>query len=183
MDYNTKEEDILLWQAVRKGDQKAFGCFYAKYYTLLYSYCCLYVCSEDAEEVVDEIMIHFWNKREKIIPISSMRNLLLYATKNLCISLLRKKKGNILIVDYLLLAEEIGCEEIDSCVFEELQDVIRQGMDKLSEVQRKTFELLRLQDKKREEVAREMGVSIKTVDYRIRQVLIFLQGYLKEYIV
>ena len=182
MSHNTNEEDILLWNAISSGDPIAFNCFYKKYYSMLLVYCQSYVSFEVAEEISDDTMIYFWNKRTEIIPNGSMKNLLLRSIKNRCLTLLRKKQ--IIFYEEEYLTEEVNnyCDFIDLCVINELQDSIQQGMNELSKSHRVTFELIRLHNKTRNEVAKELNISIKAVNYRMKKITSFFNEHLKEYI-
>ena len=59
----TVDEDIVLWHSISRGDKKAFDDFFMKYYTLLYGYSRYYVSAEDANEVLQELMMWLWENR------------------------------------------------------------------------------------------------------------------------
>ena len=86
----TVDEDIVLWHSISRGDKKAFDDFFMKYYTLLYEYSCYYVSAEDSKEVLQELMIWLWERREEFLPSGNMQQYLLRAVKNRCLIILRK---------------------------------------------------------------------------------------------
>jgi RNA polymerase sigma-70 factor (ECF subfamily) len=66
--------------------------------------------------------------------------------------------------------------------FDELMILLRKSLSELPEEQRICFEMNRFQDKTYREIARELGISEKTVEYRISQVLKKLQVDLADYL-
>lgn len=56
----TIDEEIVLWRSISRGDKKAFGNFFMKYYPLLYGYSRYYVSVEEAKEVLQELMMWLW---------------------------------------------------------------------------------------------------------------------------
>lgn len=65
---------------------------------------------------------------------------------------------------------------------EELMVKIEKAVMRLSESYRITFEMSRYQDKTYKEIAKELNVSIKLVEYRIQQALRLLRVELKDYL-
>lgn len=57
------DEDLFLWHLISQGNKKSFENLFSKYYTMMYSYCKFYVSVEDAEEIVQDVMIWLWEKR------------------------------------------------------------------------------------------------------------------------
>ena len=179
---NIADEDLFLWHSISRGDKKAFGNFFSKYYTLLYSYCKYYVSVEDAEEIVQDVMMWLWEKRKEFTPSGSMQSYLLMAVKNRCLSFLRK--DNIEFCSEGLFFTELDSffETTDSCVVNELERLIEKTIAQLPESYRETFEMIRFQNKSRSEIALALGVSVKTVDYRMQQALSILRTQLKDYL-
>lgn len=182
MEYDMKNEDMLLWQSVCSGDERAFERFYTKYYAQMYSFCKAYVSPEDAEDVVDEIMAHFWDRKAEISPVGSMRNLLLCSVRNRCVSMLRKER----IVTYDDGCSLVGLANSSSVAdvyeAEELRRAMNEGIGSLSERYRMAFMLVYFHGKSREEASRMLKVSVKTIDYRTKRALSLLRHSLKEYV-
>ena len=65
---------------------------------------------------------------------------------------------------------------------EELKSLIRKALSELPAEQRRAFEMSRFEGKTYEQIARETGVSVKTVEYRISQVLRKLEVSLADYL-
>lgn len=62
---------------LRKGEQQAFDSLFRKYYPMLCAYARRFVELEDAEEIVQEIMLWIWEKHSELIIESSLSQYLL----------------------------------------------------------------------------------------------------------
>ena len=67
-------------------------------------------------------------------------------------------------------------------IAEELMTKIERTVAQLPETYRVAFEMSRYQDKTYKEIAQELNVSTKIVDYRIQQALKILRTELKDYL-
>lgn len=65
---------------------------------------------------------------------------------------------------------------------EELRENIRRAVEELPELYREAFEMNRFENRTYKEIAEELGISAKTVDYRIQQSLKILRVKLKDYL-
>lgn len=176
------DEDIFLWQLISRGDKKAFENLFSKYYAVLYSYCRYYVPDEDAEEIVLDLMTWLWEKRREFSPNGNIRQYLLRAVKNKCFTFIKKQNLELCSDDFFFAELNTFYETTDSFVINELEAAIDQAIDELPESYRKTFEMNRFQNKSRSEIALELGVSIKTIDYRMSQATNILKVKLKDYL-
>lgn len=174
--------DELLYSLIQKGDKTAFDMLFLKYYPALCAYGKQFVEMEDAEEIVQDVMLWLWENKESTIVETSMQHYLFRSVKNKCITLINK---NILKqkVNHILQSE---MQEIfgdpDFYIVEELTQNIDKAIRKLPESYRIAFEMNRFQNKTYQEIANELEISPKTVDYRIQQALKILRRELKDYL-
>lgn len=73
-------------------------------------------------------------------------------------------------------------EDPDFYIVEELAGKIETAIMRLPESYREAFELNRFQNMTYNEIAFKLGVSPKTIDYKIQQALKILRHELKEYL-
>ena len=137
---------------------------------------------EDAEEVVQDIMLWLWENREMQVFDTSLQQYLFRAVRNRCLTLINKNmlKQRISNVLHEEMQEVFG--DPDFYVVEELTQRIEEAISRLPESYRVAFEMNRFQNKTYQEIASELGVSAKTVDYRIQQALKILRVELKDYL-
>ena len=174
--------DDVLYRLLQKGDKGAFDTLFLKYYPALCAYGNQYVEIEDAEEVVQDVMLWVWENKEKHMMEVSFRQYLFRAVKNKCLNLIsknmvRRKVNNILHEE---MQESFG--NPDFYIVEELSRKIEDAIGKLPDSYRIAFEMSRFQNKTYKEIAAQLDVSTKTVDYRIQQALKILRAELKDYL-
>ena len=74
---NRTREEILLLSKLQQGDKKAFNALFRKYYPTLWAYAHRFVDLEDAEEIVQDVMLWLWENREILLIESSLSQYLL----------------------------------------------------------------------------------------------------------
>ena len=85
-------EDMALLSSLRKGEQQAFDSLFRKYYPMLCAYARRFVELEDAEEIVQEIMLWIWEKHSELIIESSLSPYLFKMTYHRALNLIAKKE-------------------------------------------------------------------------------------------
>ncbi|MFA5532982.1 MAG: sigma factor-like helix-turn-helix DNA-binding protein, partial [Mariniphaga sp.] len=70
----------------------------------------------------------------------------------------------------------------DLLMISDLGKKIKEGIDRLPSQQKATFMLKRYEEKKNNEIAEIMGLSVKTVEMHMAKALLSLRKYLKDYI-
>jgi RNA polymerase sigma-70 factor (ECF subfamily) len=76
-----------------EGDQEAFRFFFDKYYTDLCNFVNIYLHDPMiSEEIVQDIFVYFWEKKEKITIDSSVKAYLYRSSKNKSLNYLRNEK-------------------------------------------------------------------------------------------
>ena len=85
-------ESNFLLSAIQRGDQKAFDALFRRYYPALCAYGHRFVNLEDAEEIVQEIMLWIWEKHSELIIESSLSQYLFKMTYHRALNLIAKKE-------------------------------------------------------------------------------------------
>ena len=161
------ENDFLL-SAVRHGDQKAFDTLFRKYYPMLCAYGHRFVDLEDAEEIVEDSLLWIWENRETLV-IESLNKLAhIDATQRADTRFYEEMQEMLQDTDYYQM--------------EELTKRIEEAIAALPESYRESFVMHRFRDMSYKEIAETLGVSPKTIDYRIQQALKQLRTDLKDYL-
>ena len=68
-------DNRLIIKTLKSGDQKVFSLVYASYYKPLCLFCSSYVSLEEAEEIVQDLMMYVWEKRELLVEDLSLKSL------------------------------------------------------------------------------------------------------------
>lgn len=179
------DEDKVLWYSISRGDEKAFNDLFMKYYTLLYGYSRCYVSAEDAEEVLQEMMVWLWENRKTFVlnTTSSLRSYLFTSVKHRCLNVLRRQeKERDEVSTWFGQEQDAFYEFIDLSAIRELKILIQEAIAELPSSYREVFVMHRFHNKTRSEIAKTLNVSVKTVDYRIQHSLKILRVKLKDYL-
>lgn len=173
--------DEQLYSLVHQGNKEAFNTLFLKYYVMLCAYARQMVSLDEAENIVQDVMLWVWeNKRMGEIK-PSVKSYLYTAVKNKCITLINREKVKYRVKNELL-DEMSHFFHDDFSTIAELKNRINEAIANLPDSYRRAFEMNRFQNKTYKEIADELDISPKTVDYRIQQALKILRFELKDYL-
>ena len=113
---------------------------------------------------------------------SSLNSYLFKAVKNRCLTLINRNEVKQRIEKMIFDNLQSQYDDPDFYAIQELTEKIEEALARLPENVREAFELNRFQNLTYNEIAERLGVSPKTIDYRIQQALKQLRIDLKEYL-
>jgi len=121
-----------------------------------------------AEEIVSDVFISIWQKRQQLVHVENPRVYLYVATKNLTLNALQKTKQQILSydalhADALAIVPDIEGQMISSQVAQKIENAIR-GLPTRCQL---IFRLIKMDGLSYKEVANLMDISPKTVDAQL----------------
>ena len=175
------DDNFAMWaMKIQSSDRNAFKAFFEATYPSVVRYVGGFILDEgSARDVVQEIFVRLWAKRESLEPNRSLRALLYVSARNLARNHNRtlvsreqthkimKEPEAPLLADDILNAQELT---------EKMQAWIRE----LPARRREAFQLSRFDGLSYEEISRVMGLSVRTVEQHIRLALAALRDRLKE---
>ncbi len=174
--------DEVLFEKIQAGDVKAFDILFMRYYPLLCAYAKQFVDFDDGQEIVQDVMVWFWENSSMQVIESSPKNYLFRAVKNRCLTLINRNELKQRVVSSMYENQQSQYEDPDFYIVEELTRNIENALSRLPETYREAFEMNRFQSMTYNEIAEKLNVSSKTVDYRIQQALKLLRVELKDYL-
>ena len=174
--------DEVLFEKIQAGDVKAFDILFIRYYPLLCAYAKQFVDFDDGQEIVQDVMVWFWENSSMQVIESSPKNYLFRAVKNRCLTLINRNELKQRVVSSMYENQQSQYEDPDFYIVEELTRNIENALSRLPETYREAFEMNRFQSMTYNEIAEKLNVSSKTVDYRIQQALKLLRVELKDYL-
>ena len=184
MDYNqlNKSDEPILLDRLSRGSEEAYNELFHRYYSPLCEYASYYLSDEDSEDLVQEIMILLWEQREILIHINSLKAYLFTVVRNRCLNAIEKEASR--QRKHSGWYEEFGdkFENPDFYSADDLMEQLQKAIAELPEGYREVFDRSRFTSKTNQETAQELGVSLKTVEYRITQSLKILRKRLSDYL-
>lgn len=128
---------------------------------------------EDAENIVQDIFIDIWEKQLDFSSITNLRSYLFVILKNRCIDFLRRKNleqnATKTMQKEYLLELKLKFESLEILENEQITDgnlevLIHEAIDTLPERCKKIFSMNKLEGKKQKIIARELNISVHTVE-------------------
>ncbi len=175
-------EERFLLPAMQKGDLKAYGVLFRRYYPMLCAYAAKFVELKDAEEIVQDVMLWLWENRETQTFETSLSQYLFKTVYHRAINQIVRHQSRLRADTLFYENMQKMLQDTDFYQFEELQKKIRKAVDALPPTYREAFVMHRFDNKSYKEIAEILQVSPKTVDYRIQQALKQLRITLKDYL-
>lgn len=175
-------DDILLTTSLQQGDENAYKQLFLKYYSPLCEYASHYISDDDSEELVQELMLFIWETRENLIIETSLKSYLFTSTRHRCLNAIKKQLYHERIHNQIYEKIKDQFEDPDYYLVNELSKNIRKAIGELPETYRDTFILSRFGEKTNTQIATQLGVSVKTVEYRISHALKILRHSLRDYL-
>ena len=85
-------DDSTLIEQIQLGSKDAFKQMFIKFYSPLCEYASQYVSDEDAEELIQELMLFIWENRNSLFVEISLKSYLFLAVKHRCLNAIRKNQ-------------------------------------------------------------------------------------------
>lgn len=176
------EQELKLIEELQNGSYEAFDALYMAYSHVVERFA--YAILKNRQEVDDlsqNIFLKVWEIRGSLRDVKSFRAYLFTMVRNSVIDTLSKRKVA-LCTDQL---SERVLEDIDNPTVLEKIDVhnlhmmINIAVSAMPEQRRKVFVMSREKNMTHKEIAEELGISVKTVEYHISKALATLREMTK----
>lgn len=186
-----REEELHLIRSLQSGDNQAYKYIYDHHYVLLCKVAYEFLKDDFlAESIVDDIIFHLWEKRETLEITTSLRSYLVQAVRNRCINYLNleREKREVRFsvidrqnewIDSVFTSDDYPLARL---LEDELEQEIKNAIERLPNECKTVFKKSRFEEKPYEEIARELGISINTVKYHIKNALTRLSADLSKYL-
>jgi RNA polymerase sigma-70 factor (ECF subfamily) len=165
---------------LKEGNIHAFNQLFDSYSSRLYGFGIKYLKSEtDAEELVQDVFLKIWRNREKIKEEENFHSYLFTVAFNQIRDYFRYKAVFLDVDEHLELMPSDNSTET-AITYRSVLEQIEALLEKLPDKKKKIFHLSRFEGKSAKEIADIVGVSPKTVDNQISEVIGFLRDRLKD---
>jgi RNA polymerase sigma-70 factor (ECF subfamily) len=185
--------DKRIIEKLKIGEEKAFKYIYDRHYVLLCRFANQMLNDVSlSEEIVDDVLFYLWEHRVDIEITCSIRAYLMRAVRNRCLNELNSLSHreelrfssftlpeNMKFLDALFVS---GDHPLGALLEQELEDEIAKSIEELSDECRTVFKKSRFEEKKYDEIATELNITVNTVKYHIKNALSFLRKRLGEYL-
>lgn len=175
-------------EKIKEGDLSAFHQFFHALYPHLVALASRYVDEYTAEDLVQNVFLFYWEKKATL-EINDIRVFLYKCTQNSCLDYLKhrmvieeyERKVRIGEARLLWLKENSDENEvIRSVINQDLYDMINESINKLSPKCAEIFRLCYFEDMSHKDIMEKEGLSPRTVEWYIRQAILFIRKDLKH---
>ena len=144
-----------------------------------------------AEDIYVEAMMLYWEKRQDLAADTNIPAYILTAVKNKALNHLRhvdvKTEVEVQLFNHTARELNFRISSLESCdpteLFSlEMQEIISRTLNDLPEQTRLVFFKSRYENKSNREIAEELGISLKTVEFHITKALKVFREKLKDYL-
>jgi RNA polymerase sigma-70 factor (ECF subfamily) len=177
--------DVTIFDRITVLDERSFELIFKEFYPPLVMFANKFTKDSDASaDIVHQVFIKFWEKREEMEPDQRLKSYLFTSVHNRCLNYLRDRKKFVqsdLPADYAALNQYV--EDPLRMEEEELRSQIDAAIEALPEKTREVFILSRFEDLKYKEIAERLDISVKTVENQMGRALRMLREKLGDYLV
>jgi RNA polymerase sigma-70 factor (ECF subfamily) len=137
--------------------------------------------SFDAEEIVQDVFLKLWEKRDEVDELKSFKSYLYRITVNRIFNELKHRVVKRKYDQHLLNIDLVNDQTPESAIqFQELNKKLEQLLSKLPEQQRNIFILSRWQGLSNAEIALNLSLSSRTVENQIYRAGKFIKLHLTQ---
>lgn len=172
-----------LFKRIQNGDELAFERLFRLFYERLCNYALAMLNDRDeAEEVVQDIFVSIWQKRESLVITTGIKPYLYRAVYNRCINSIRHEQVKQQHKAVQLAAAEQYAQPARHLEQKELQDRISDALSHLPPECGRIFRLSRHEQLTYKEIADLLEISVKTVENQMGKALRILRSELADYL-
>jgi len=176
-----KEEEFI--SALKRGDRKSFEHLFNIYRKRLYYFCySLLNNKEVAEGITQIVFIKIWVNKESIDETKSFSGFLYTIAKNQVLNHIRKSVHQQKFINYLIVNPKELNQTEEDVSYNELKLAFDNRVELLPTKRKQIYLLSKVQGLSRLEIARQLNLSINTVDSQLSKAIKFIRSGLKNFL-
>lgn len=181
MTENIDEAEVI--RRVCAGDRSAFTLLYSRYLNNLYRYIYLFTKDKDvSEEIVQNVFINIWIRREKLNNVTSFKAYLYKSAKNMLLDEIKRKQVQAKVMFAIKPATEESYEVSDGrVIYNQYYKIAEEAINRLP-AKRKQIIVLRTKDELTlDEIAERLSISKNVVKKQLYAGMNSIRAYLQKY--
>lgn len=165
---NKFNEDKVLIEHLKKGDEQAYNYLTDKYHHLLCAFANSLVRNNfQSEDIVQNVLLNIWIKREYLKEDTNIKSFLLKSVKNEFINQYRKNKSTLALEKIHIKAHEFVMDDDENESTEQLVKILKLEIQNLPPKCKEIFILSKQEGLTNLEISIYLQINIKTVEAQI----------------
>ncbi len=165
--------DRELVSAVRGGDDRAFDAVFLRWYPQVKHFLMSLVKDPSlAEDLSQGVFMKVWLYRDSLDPAKSLKNYLAVLARNAALDIFRSKRHLVMADLAHPPVENAAAEHTEyKAEYGETHSRIARAVEAMPPQRKQIFQMSRYQQLSHEEIARQLGLSVRTVEKHIQLAL------------
>lgn len=177
-------------EKLKMGDPATFRAFFERLYPKLMALACRFVNEQTAKDLVQEVFAVYWEKKKEI-DAENIQSYLYKWIQNRCLNYLKhqlvveefESRVHIAEARIAFLENTTDTNEVlNQVMTQDIIDHIQEALKKLPPKCSQAFRLFYFNELSHKEIAKEMQISIRTVEGHVRHAVVFLRKQLRHII-
>ena len=176
--------EIETLEVLKQGDKVVFENIFKNYYEKLCNYANSFIGDiDESEEIVQTTFIILWEKRKTIDIHTSVKSYLYQAIRNQCLNKIKHDRVKQTHFEYISYQSEIESGDgYQGIVGKELDEMINRAINSLPPQCRTVFNMSRFENYTYSEIAKELNLSVKTIENHMGKALRIMRMQLADYL-
>lgn len=177
------EEEERMLQQISGGNEEAFASLFHAYRDKLFAFILkLSGSRQTSEDVVQDVFMKIWSKREVLSEIDNFNAYLFRMAHNHTLNLLKHRSREVLIrAEKKSNSTSPSSRPDNQLIFDNIQIKLQKVVEALPPRQKEIYRLKREQGLKHEEIAQQLKLSPSTVKNHLRQALQTIRTKMRYY--
>lgn len=182
--YNLNTDSKLLINRLRRGEEGAYEMLFKEYYQILTVFANKYVKDiESSKEIVQDLFVHLYEKRDRLDINSSLKSYLFRSTHNRSINYINAQKIRNKYTEHVKVSSSIGENSLENEVNKtELEHALYRAIDDLPPKCQTIFKMNRFDGLSNHEIAEKLSLSKRTIETQISKALKILRLKMKPFL-
>lgn len=165
--------------------KESFDLYFEKIVAYIYNYC---RDRENAKNIAQDCFVAFWENIDKVESSRTPLPYLFFIARNMALNHLKHisvtERYNTYCAkrEFELRYKALSSSTLDSVMEREVERMVAKSMMQMKPQVRETFHLSRFRNMTNEEVAKHLGISVKTVEYRMASAMRIIKKNLRDFI-
>lgn len=181
--YTKLTDEQALLQRTAEGSREAFEKLYTHYYAGLYRFISFIIDShEDTEEILQDIFLKVWVKKETLTGIRSFEDYLFRMAKNRIFDMNRQFKSRLNLSRQLRQTTEESTDDstFNAVIFREYHEIAQEAIQLLPARRREIFLMNARDELTAQEIADRLGTSRSAIKKQLFEAAHFIKDHLRK---